>query len=208
MNTTGFSKARHSKIGNLETSRVVQQNIGRLEIAMHDILLSYDDENTAVNNSRLNYLVEVENAAHKLVHVVLDLGYGEAHVWSVQKTRQIMFHVRKHHVDLSQILIRLCYKTVNRRDYSGLGLTLFHDETSEGNNILVEDASQTGNLSQRRHRKLPTFSKDKRERIVKRRVPRKRIVKIRVPYIRESKKNIREFEDIIKEYITSTRIPL
>lgn len=74
-----------AEIGNLELAHVVDQQIGRLHVAMED-----------------SVLVQVECPFEKLFHVELDLAVFEPNRRVLEHAVEIVVHVGLHHVDVSQ----------------------------------------------------------------------------------------------------------
>lgn len=70
-----------AKIGNLQDALVVDEKVGSLHVSVQDVVV-----------------VEIAEALEQLLHVALDLGLLEVHRRVIEKTRQVMVHVGRHHV--------------------------------------------------------------------------------------------------------------
>lgn len=73
--------ACETEIGNLEDALVVDEKIGSLHISVEDVIL-----------------VEIAQTLEQLEHVTFDLGFFKVDRWIIKEAREIVIHVRCHHV--------------------------------------------------------------------------------------------------------------
>lgn len=74
--------AREAKVGNLESSAVVDEEVRGFHVAVEDVVV-----------------VKVAEAFEQLQHVALDLGRREVDIGIVEEARQVVVHVGHDHVE-------------------------------------------------------------------------------------------------------------
>jgi hypothetical protein len=74
--------SRKTEICNLESSAIIDQQVGCLHVSVEDVVV-----------------VEVPEAFEQLQHIAFDLRFLKLDIWVVEETREIVIHVRCDHVE-------------------------------------------------------------------------------------------------------------